>query len=224
MYACLRGFLRSAPTSSVIIRDCIVHPRYPNTSLKRNNPFSYFIFIGLFVSNFSMAQSGKFGSPEFLNKAERLGVEFFIPIEREVKTKKLLKDDFEKYDLVLKSGNQLELRYILQPIDIQGFNLIPPHVELTRIMASLATNDEEEHILVRSFTPHEAQIYYGADWGLYADFIPKKTFSRFPKARIVSLYKEDKGLIMCIILYRSEDLEGFLGLPIKFKSSNEQSN
>jgi len=178
-----------------------------------------FLLVTIFMSHISSGQSGKFGSPDFSEKVNRLDLEFFTPVERQMKTKKLLKDDFFEYDLVLRSKNQLDIRYILQPFDNQNNRVLYPHIELTRMIASIATNDEEEDILVNGFSGCKAKNDYGADWGLYADFVPKRSFSEFPKARIVSLYKEEKGLVHCIILYRTEDLEGFLGLPVRFKTT-----
>jgi hypothetical protein len=179
------------------------------------------IFPMICMLNMAVGQSGKFGSPDFTEKVERLELEFFTPVERRIKTKKLLKDDFLEYDLVLRSRNQLEIRYILQPFDNQQNTVLHPHVELTRMVASVASNDEEEEILINAFSGSEAKREYGADWGLFADFVPKRSFSGFPKARIMSLYKEEKGLVNCIILYKTEDLEGFLGLPLRFKSAVE---
>lgn len=159
----------------------------------------------------------------FQEKMEKMGVELFLPIESRIKQKKLVKDDFLEYDLVLKSKRNFEIRYFLYP-ENQVEGTPPPQVELTRTLASIATNDEEENIRMTSLSHREAKRRFGADWAIYADFVPKQSFSDFAIGRIVSLFKEGRGYLNCIILYKKDNLDAFMGLPIHFKENEGIDN
>ena len=177
------------------------------------------VILLFLVHHFSIclsAQSFKGYPDEFATKANKMGIEFFFPIESKIKVKKSIKDDFLNYDLVVKSKRKFEIRYFLYPVDTHQFTSFHPHVEITRTIASIATNNELENIRMTSL-PHEESIEkFGADWAIYADFVPKESFSRFGIGRIVSLYKEGRGYFNCIILYKKDNLDAFMGLPIRF--------
>ena len=152
----------------------------------------------------------------FSEKADRMGIEFYYPIETRIKRKKNYQDDFLQYDLVLKSKKNFEIRYFLYPNDDPKYTEIHPNIEITRTIASIATNDETENIRMNPLSDKEALERFNADWGVYADFVPKESFSRFKIGRIVSVYREDRGFLNCIILYKKDNLDRFMGMPMKF--------
>jgi hypothetical protein len=164
--------------------------------------------------------SGQFAfheSKSLNKKMDKMAIELFFPIETQIKKKKRIKDDFAHYDLVLKSSRRFEVRYVFVPVDMQSDTRLHPHVETTRLIASIATNDQDEHIAMEPLDQLTLNARYAADWGVSADFVPKEAFSHFPYGKILSLYKENSGLVNCIILYKNENLDGFLGLPMRFK-------
>ena len=186
---------------------------------------SLLLFILYFlVQPPAIGQMDKSFPLDFKRKADLMGIEFFYPIERKIKSKKIVSDDFMEYDLVLRSRNDFEIRYSLVTAANAEKANIHPHVELTRTLASIATNDEEENIRVNPMSHRESLEKYGADWGIFADFVPKKSFSNFRIGRIVSLYKEGSGYLNCIILYKKDNLGSFVGTPVRFSEINDLHN
>ena len=175
------------------------------------------LFIIVCISNECLTQSNAEVLKIFDEKAEKLGVEFFYPIETKIKQKKLRTDDFLNYDLVLKSKNDFEIRYFMYPESESSHISFHPHVEMTRTIATIATNDEDENIRMRTLSIEESIQRFNADWAIYADFVPKESFSRFRIGRLVSIYKEGRGYLNCIILYKKDNLDMFMGMPIRFK-------
>ena len=169
----------------------------------------------------SVAQLNQGFPDSFQEKIEKMGVEIYFPIENRIKQKRIPEDDYLEYDLVLKSRNKFEIRYFLYPEGDHAYGTVHPHVEMTRTIASIATNDEDENIRITSLATREAQRRFGADWGIYADFVPKKSFSSFEIGRIVYLYKEGRGHLNCIILYKKDNLDAFMGLPVRFKENED---
>ena len=185
-----------------------------------------YINLGIFTililsSRFTTAQSNAIFPQSIQQKADNMGIEFFYPIESRIKHKRNVKDNFLNYDLILKSKNRFEIRYSLIPFDDPNYKSIHPHVEITRIIASIATNDENENIRMTVLSHEEAAIKFNADWGLYADFVPKDAFSKFKIGRIVSLYKEGRGYLNCIVLYKKDNLDRFMGMPVRFTNTEQ---
>ena len=175
-----------------------------------------FLSVIAFLICFSLSAQKPLLSSNFQEKLDELGLEFYFPLEQKIKVKEEISDEFLNYDLILKSKNHFEIRYLLDPITEAENGIIHPRVRLSSLVATMATNNQEEYILISEMGEMEARESFGAEWGVYADFIPKKSFSHLPFGRVVSLFHANKGLVNCVILHRSENLDGFLGMPLRF--------
>jgi len=182
-----------------------------------------YLFISIFttLSIISSHSQKPLLSKKFEEKIEAMGVDFYFPIETKVKVKENVKDDFRSYDLILRSKHHFELRYILKPLSDKNSAVMHPHVQLSTLISTLATNDQEEFISIQEIAPDVAQNRFGADWGVYADYVPKYSLTSYTHGRVISLFNSEKGLINCIILHNEETLDGFLGMPLRFVRESE---
>ena len=153
----------------------------------------------------------------FTDQLEHLDIEFFYPTERWLKAAPLTEDDYAKYDLVLHSPPDIELRI---DIDADGYAIFP-NVEVPRILASLASNSEDEFIEYTIYPRSYARSNYNAEIALFADFTPKPGLTNYPNARLLCLYKEGYALIKMIILYEDE-LDPYFKMPMKFKKEGSR--
>ena len=170
--------------------------------------------ILIIISIPALGQEQLVYTKSFTKKIERVGLEFFRPVERWMKAAPTYKDDFMNYDLVLHSYPDLEARIKIDR-DTRRKPVIP-NVEITRLIASMATNRQASEIKISKYQEAYAREQYGADLVLFADFEPKEGFSNFSKGRILCLYKKDRALVSYIILY-NEDLEPYFETPLRFK-------
>lgn len=168
----------------------------------------------LVLTSSLMGQAQMVYTKAFTKKLERSGVEFYHPVERWLKASSVMKDDYMSYDLVLHSFPDLEARIVIDRE--RRSKPIFPNVEITRILANISTNDQESQIKISKYPDDEAKGIYGADLVVYADFIPKTSYSTFSKGRILCQYKEGVALLSYIILYEDE-LDPYFEMPMRFE-------
>jgi hypothetical protein len=155
---------------------------------------------------------------QFTDKLEALDLYFYEPTDNWLHLLPVKKDSIFNYDLMLISEeNDVDVRIILNTIDEKPDLLKFPHVEFTRILTNVATNDPEADILVSQLSGATIKDAFNADWALMADFIPKKWLSLLAFGRLYSLYKDDKGIASIIILTDSEDIDAIYTRLISFK-------
>lgn len=126
-------------------------------------------------------------------------------------------DEYDDYDLVLYSEDQdLEVRYIFRDKNSTIALSAMPQFEFYRSILDFASNESEANqIIIQDVETSTANKVYNADWCLIADFTPKQSISKMPKGKILGIYKENKGLIFCVVFYRNEVPDYFIS-PIKF--------
>jgi hypothetical protein len=151
----------------------------------------------------------------FTNKLRHHGIDFFQPVERWLHVTNIKEDEYMKYDVVLRDQDQLEVR--VRIIEDNKKFIHHPHIEVMRMMATIATNDPTADILISQMGSDYVLEQYGADWGLFADFEPKEGFSRFSKGRVICLYKEGRALVNYIILHDDDELEAHFTMPLVFE-------
>ena len=146
-------------------------------------------------------------------------LEFFSPVERWLKITPLEEDDYLDYDLVLHSPPGIEMR-----IDIDSdHSRYVPTVEFQRALSSIATNDDDVLMEVTKHSTRYARNQFSADLAMTADFVPKRSFSNYPYGRLLSFYKEGRGMVKIVLLYE-DSLDPYFNRPLKFKSSREHFN
>ena len=141
-------------------------------------------------------------------------IDFFQPLERWLQITDITSDEFMDYDAVLRDEEDLEIR--LNIVEADKMFSQHPHVELIRVLSNISTNEEDADIKISQLNAEWVSEKYHADWGLYADFTPKMSFSMYPKGRLLCLYKEGRALVHYIILHNQEELDPFFEFPLTF--------
>lgn len=150
----------------------------------------------------------------FTNLLEKYHIDFYAPVERWLHASHVQQDHFMDYDLILEDGNDIEVR--IRILD-QGHIPPHPHVEMIRMLASIATNDQDVDISVSALEPEYSLNNYGADGVVIGDFIPKETYSAYPFGRILFIYKKGVALIEYIVLHNMDQLDPYFEMPLRFK-------
>jgi hypothetical protein len=106
---------------------------------------------------------------------------------------------FSEYDLVLRTFEEdLEIRHIIRQHPPEE----PPQVHAPLLLNHMATNQEAEDILIAKLGSKELDGFQ-ADWGMYADFTPKKAVTEFRFARLISIYRQG-GPMVHTLLFQNE--------------------
>lgn len=171
------------------------------------------IWLMLAAMSQGHAQDAFTFSRGFTKKLQRAEIEFYMPADQWLKLTQRKKDEFLKYDAVLESPGAYEMRVIMKAESRS--RPIHPHVEMIAMINSISTNEEDANIRIAQFPQEHVKYQYGADWGIYSDFIPKMSFSTYAKGRVLCLYKEGMALATCIILY-DEKLDPYHLMPLRF--------
>lgn len=175
----------------------------------------------LVAVNFAAAQDEFVHTKAFDEKLKHYQLEYFTPAEMFLHPVPA-QDDYADYDLVLHADNQqLEVRYIFMDATSKIGTSAMPHLEFYRSIIDFASNDEASNqISIQDMHPEDVKKTYNADWCLVADFIPKEFLTLKTKGRILGIFKEETGLIFCVIFY-DDELPEYFDLPVKFTADEE---
>jgi hypothetical protein len=169
-----------------------------------------FLFSFLFSVLFSVsvfAQRIDY-SDSFLAKLDQLSLTLVEPMDAGYKDVMILKNDVEGYDFAIRSRKEkLEIRYILEDYDANNIMHQFPNLQFTRLLTHLATNDDNSLPLsVHELAQDEVEEAFGADWGKVAYFQPKGNFTHWQYAKLLSLYKSERGMAHILFLYNRSGL------------------
>ncbi|MDX1479626.1 MAG: hypothetical protein R3301_18065 [Saprospiraceae bacterium] len=154
----------------------------------------------------------------FTKKLAGAQLSYHTPVESWLHVVPLRSDAFMDYDLVLQNDrNDYEVRYRIRRLN-RKWRAVPQHVEVSRLVASIATNEPEAEI--RMSFPDDAFVReaFNAESGLFARFKPKPAFSEKPFGTLVSLYGEGKAIVDVVVLYHDpgfDPIEHFRDLRFK---------
>jgi len=179
-------------------------------------PFNFLLIAFVFLANVSNAQKDFVYTKAFDEKLKQFQLEYFTPAEIYLHPVPQ-QDDYADYDLVLHADNQkIEVRYIFKDDDSPIGASSMPHLEFYRSVIDFASNEEASNqISIQDMLPETAKSKYNADWCLIAEFTPKEILTLKSKGRILGIYKEETGLIFCVIFY-DDELPEYFELPIRF--------
>jgi len=125
----------------------------------------------------------------------------YSPVESSYQSFKNGNTNYFSYDIKLRSKeNKQEIFVILKSVEMLQNLANTPHVEFTRLIAGIATNDQDESIVVTSFSDDKLD-FYNATWASEANFVLKPNISKYRKAKLLSIYKEGKGLASILYCY-----------------------
>jgi hypothetical protein len=134
----------------------------------------------------------------FTKKLRQAGVEYAAPTEQWLHVVNPPQDEYMDYDLVLVNDrNDLEIRYRIGEVP----EMAPPSVEVTRLVATLASNADINDIVVKIPPPGFLKEAFNAEAGVIVYFTPKAEFSQKPYGALLSLYLQDRPGMNVVLLY-----------------------
>ena len=156
----------------------------------------------------------------FTEALQAQNLEYYEPVEQWLHVAGERHDQFMTYDLILENDrNDLEIRFRLRPA--AESELLPPNVEITRLLASISTNSEVSEIHMSIANPEYAKSEFNAESVIFASFTPKPEFSRRPLGSLVSIASGEYGAVDVIILHYDETYsveDSFRNIRFKEKS------
>ena len=156
-------------------------------------------------------------SDGFTKKLSAATIDFFVPLDGGYKDIAVFKEakQFQTYDYAIRSKKeQLEIRYLITPIENNKRAYLPPSVNFMKTLTHLASNNEEHLIAVHSMSK-EALEFFNADWGKEAVFHPKVVFSKRQHCKMLMLHKEGRGTAYLFFLF-DESPEAMLALDTRY--------
>ncbi|MCB0689094.1 MAG: hypothetical protein KDC53_21295 [Saprospiraceae bacterium] len=140
----------------------------------------------------------------FSRALEKCQATFVAPVEGWYKIK-MLRDQFgPKYDLALQSEDrEFEMHFSLDP----EYRANVPHITCLTTASTLAINMDRFDIKVNVFTDEQCRAFFNADWAAYADFIPKPSLTDKQFGRLVTIFREGKGMIQEVFFFNWHDDE-----------------
>jgi hypothetical protein len=139
-------------------------------------------------------------SKSFSQKLEKMDLDFLAPLENSYKKVKASESIIVDFDFEIKAKKaDMKIGFALFP---EGKNaLIFPHIKVSNMAISAATNENEEARLVLHEMSKENLKNYHADWGAVVFFQPKIIFSDKDHCKMLALYQEGKGLVYIFYLF-----------------------
>lgn len=167
-----------------------------------NNKPGIYILLLLNVLNSSLLPCQSTFKEQFRDKASRMGLMFTEATEGRYTYKDSGANSLFHYDAKIMGKGRASECYVMLKEETGALSVTrTPHVEFTRMIANMASNDADHRIWARIMDPDEA-ARMGADWAAEARFVPKRLLSRNTKARLICLYKEGRGMASTLLCYK----------------------
>ena len=164
---------------------------------------SFIYSILFFLPIFLLGQSEL--PPNVAYKVDYMGLDYFHPLEQKFKFKKGERNRYFSYDMkMIDRKLKQEIFVILTPERTEDDIVKYPHIEFTRLLAGLATNEQDVDIMVVTHDTRKLN-HSNADWGSESYFTIKEQISRYPHAKLFSFYKEGKGLVSILYCFNNPD-------------------
>ena len=139
----------------------------------------------------------------FIKQMEALGLYFYSTLESAYKYFGRGSNEIFSYEMRMKNKTEgLEI-FLIYNRTVSGDKLLVPHIEFTRQIADMATNDEDARIWTKNFSVDDLKKYH-ADWGAEAEFYLKKGISRFRKGRVVCIFREGRQMASVLYCYNKK--------------------
>jgi hypothetical protein len=160
-----------------------------------------FLLLTLGTTNGIFAQGFAF-SPDLLSLAKKFDLQLSTPTENRFKEIRQLQNNYLPYVYGMQSAiADLDIYVSFQAYDSLNQATSNPAIETTRLMTNAAINKEDALITVLDLGKTYVQETFGADWGKEIYFKPKKGLSDKEHCRMVSIFKEDTGLLTLFFFF-----------------------
>lgn len=190
----------------------------------KSNLSCYFwlIYFGLSYHTTIYAQAYLSVDKRFERSLEEFGLHYYEPTEAWLHPVPLQSDDYGPFNLILQSSDdKIEIRYRFKKIKSLQDLANHPQLDMFQYVSTLSSNTQNRNITLTEIEPKILDSVFHADWGLYADFQPKESVAKYPRCRLIGLYKEGCALVYSMVFY-IEELPEYFKLPISFKEESIQ--
>jgi hypothetical protein len=130
-----------------------------------------------------------------------MGLEFQEPLDGRYQEIQFLDQPYwgEHFNLISRK-EKMEIKIVFKP-DYRDY----PHINSVRWITQIASNEEETAISHVPLTIEKSKALYGADWGKVFFFKPKLGSSIYSETKMISLFKEDVGMVFVFFLFNEAD-------------------
>jgi len=143
---------------------------------------------------------------QVVTQLQDIHVELFTPAEQEAYTIKPDNRDFYKTDFIIKHEDKVEMRVEYFSWKKDSLAITNPNIKNGIRLGQLMDNNDDTQISLHRLSSQDLNIY-GADWATQALFKPKPEFSDKYYCQLITMYKEETGLIFLYLLF--DDLEKY---------------
>lgn len=155
---------------------------------------------------------------DFHTKIQEVGLDIAMPVEGSFRERKARRQIYFSPDYILHSKKQkVEIQYLV--INASPHQTIVPQVHIITTLSNLAQNEEDHStIAIHDIETQTLHNDFNADWGAIAFFQPKQSISKYKHAKLLSLFKAEKGMAYVLILFNegNEHQVGALSKGIRF--------
>ncbi len=138
----------------------------------------------------------------FQARLDQAGLSFIYPVDAGYKHRKNASSPYMESHYTIRSRKEkMEIRYHIQPYDENDPTADYPHINASRMLMHLASNNED--LVMSGINLSEASLKedYHADWGKLFNFQPKFGFSHYQHCQMLALFREGKGMAYVLFLF-----------------------
>lgn len=143
---------------------------------------------------------------EEVAQLEDIQVQLFTPAEQEAYIIKPDKSNFFKTDFIIKQDDKVEMRVEYFSWKKDSIAISNPNIKNGIRLGQLIDNMDDSQISLHRLGSEDLDLF-GADWATQATFQPKIEFSDKRYCQLITMYKEETGLIFLYLLF--DDLEKY---------------
>lgn len=163
---------------------------------------SLFFFVVICVVNIS-AQSFQ---EETTYALAASNIVLFAPLEQEAYPLAKDQNAFFKTDFLISHPEKVEVRVEVMRYPQDSVEMSNPHIKNGVRLGHLIDNINDAPVTLHKLGTEDLD-FFGADWATQSLFNPKDEFSTKKNCQLITMYKEEVGLIFLYLLF--EDIEKY---------------
>ena len=163
------------------------------------------IYTCLFLTFTSLILGQSF-QEDITTQLAAINMSIFSPIEQ---NEYKLKEDHSKYfpaTFIINHPDKLDVRVEIFSYPKDSTALANPHVQNGMRLGQIMNNLDDSTISMHRLGSEDLK-FYGADWATQATFHPRIEFSNKRHCQLITIYKEEVGMVYLYLLF--DDLDKY---------------
>ncbi len=161
------------------------------------------VLFFLFYSGIISAQSFQV---EVMIALSESNIALFAPLEQAAFSLKKDHNSFFKTDFLIAHTDKVEARVEVMSYPQDSLEMSNPHIKNGVRLGHLIDNINDDPVTLHKLGSEDLD-FFGADWATQSMFNPKDEFSPKKNCQLITLYKEEVGLIFLYLLF--DDIEKY---------------